>query len=50
MIACGNHHNLVLNTSGVIFGWGNNDHYQIMPNLEKKESKEDIIRRPKKPL
>jgi alpha-tubulin suppressor-like RCC1 family protein len=35
MIACGNHHNLILNACGVIFGWGNNDHYQILPSQDK---------------
>jgi alpha-tubulin suppressor-like RCC1 family protein len=39
MIASGNHHNLILNNLGVVFGWGNNDHYQILPNQEKKEPK-----------
>lgn len=50
MIASGSHHNLVLNTNGEVFGWGNNDHYQILPNQEEKEEKEDTVRRPKKSL
>lgn len=32
-ISCGNSHNLVLNMRGEVFGWGSNEFYQIMPNL-----------------
>lgn len=31
MISSGNNHNIILNKKGAVFGWGSNNHYQVLP-------------------